>query len=148
MYTEDGFELRPVGDTMEIYASGEIFHEPEPHVAQALRRMQTYFPTSKILCDVRLAAYVLDPDEREHRATAIAEVMKDFTLAVICLSEQRALIEHTVEKIRARGGLVRVFSSKGEARDWLEDQPAAPAATPGTHTDSASFWQERQRRAG
>ncbi|MCR9267268.1 MAG: hypothetical protein NXI03_06820 [Alphaproteobacteria bacterium] len=80
MYTEDGFELRPVGDTMEIYASGEIFHEPEPHVVLALRRMQTYFPTTKILSDVRLAAYVLEPDEHDHRSSAIAEVMRSWAL--------------------------------------------------------------------
>ncbi|WP_138511588.1 hypothetical protein [Maricaulis alexandrii] len=148
MYTEDGFELRPVGDTMEIYASGEIFHEPEPHVVLALRRMQTYFPTTKILSDVRLAAYVLEPDEHDHRSSAIAEVMKDFTLAVICLSEQRPFIEQTADKIRARGGRVKIFSSKGEARDWLESQPAGPVEPMETAASTAHVWQQRERQAG
>ena len=148
MYTEDGFELRPVGDTMEIYASGEIFHEPEPHVVLALRRMQTYFPTSKILSDVRLAAYVLEPDEHDHRSSAIAEVMEDFTLAVICLSEQRPFIEQTADKIRARGGRVKIFSSKGEARDWLDSQTIDAPRPVETSAGTGRFWQHREREVG
>ena len=149
MYTEDGFELRPVGDTMEIYASGEIFHESEPPVVQAVRRMQTYFPTSKLLCDVRLAAYILDPDEREARACALAAVLKDYACAIICLSEQRNFIDPLTEQVLALGGTIKVFTSKADARDWLDQQPAVQASIKGdTQADSTRFWQERQRQAG
>lgn len=140
MYTEDGFELRPLGDTMEIYASGEIFHEPEPPVIRSIHRMQSHFPTGKLLCDVRLAAYILEPDEREERATQIAGMLKDFTCAVICMTDQRNFIDRVVEKVMARQGKIRIFPSKAEARDWLESQPGTLPASSAHRPAATGQW--------
>ncbi|WP_203291923.1 hypothetical protein [Maricaulis parjimensis] len=148
MYTEDGFELRPVGDTMELYASGEIFHEDEPQIVQSVRRMQTHFPTPKILCDVRLVAFILDEDEFEYRARAISALLKDFTAAVICLADQRDFTERMAELTRAQDGKIEIFNSKAEARDWLELQTGEQGPPASSRSHSADVWQERQRKAG
>jgi|GEM_PF-3496072 len=132
MYTEDGFELRPVGDTMEIYASGEQFHETHPPVIAAFNALATRMPVTKVICDVRLAAYILDPTELEIRARTTARALRPYKTAFVCLADQRPLLERTAINIREQGGVAELFSSKSEARDWLAEQganqgPAAPS---------------------
>ncbi|MEA1942742.1 MAG: hypothetical protein U9P68_10890 [Pseudomonadota bacterium] len=134
MYTEDGFELRPVGDTMEIYASGEQFHEANPPVVAAFRTFSARMPITKVICDVRLAAYILDPTEQEVRARTTARALLPYKTAIVCLTGQRPLLERTAEKIREHGGTAELFSSKSEARDWLATQNAGAAEAPAVPT--------------
>ncbi|MAZ92652.1 MAG: hypothetical protein CMF76_11940 [Maricaulis sp.] len=119
MYTEDGFELRPIGDTMEIYASGEQFHETRPPVIAAFQALTSRVPVTKVLCDVRLAAYILDPTELEMRARTTARALAGYRTALVCLADQHELMERTAGNIRSQGGTVELFSSKGAAREWL-----------------------------
>lgn len=126
MYTDDGFELRPVGDTMEIYASGEQFHETHPPVIAAFNALIARTPVTKVICDVRLAAYILDPTELELRARTTARALRPYKSAFVCLADQRPLLERTAENIREQGGVAEIFSSKSEARDWLADGDVVP----------------------
>ncbi|MEP3072635.1 hypothetical protein [Maricaulis sp.] len=119
MYTEDGFELRPIGDTMEIYASGEQFHETRPPVIAAFQALTSRMPVTKVLCDVRLATYVLDPTELEMRARATARALAGYRTALVCLANQHELMERTASNIRSQGGTAELFSGKGAAREWL-----------------------------
>lgn len=131
MYTEDGFELRPIGDTMEIYASGEQFHETRPPVIAAFQALTSSMQITKVLCDVRLAAYILDPTELEMRARATARALAGYKTALVCLSNQHELMERTASNIRNQGGTAELFSSKGAAREWLagEDSCRKDATT-------------------
>lgn len=138
MYTEDGFELRPVGDTMEIYASGEQFHEANPPVVAAFRTFSARMPITKVICDVRLAAYILDPTEQEVRARTTARALLPYKTALVCLNEQRALLERTAENIRAQGGIAEIFTSKSDARDWLATQNTGTAQRPAAPTRQTS----------
>lgn len=119
MYTEDGFELRPVGDTMEIYASGEQFYESRPPVIAAFQALTSRMPIFKVLCDVRLAAYILDPTELEMRARTTARALASYKTAFVCLGNQQELMTRTAINIRERGGVAELFSSKSAARAWL-----------------------------
>lgn len=126
MYTEDGFELRPVGDTMEIYASGEQFHQTQPPVAAAFQALAGRASVTKVLCDVRMAAYVLDPAEMEVRARITARTLSPYRTAIVCLANQRTLLERTAQNIRENGGEAALFSNKSAARDWLAGIPSTP----------------------
>lgn len=119
MYTEDGFELRPIGDTMEIYASGEQFHETRPPVIAAFQALTSRMPVANVLCDVRLATYVLDPTELEMRARATARALAGYRTALVCLTNQHELMERTASNIRSQGGTAELFSNKAAAREWL-----------------------------
>lgn len=121
MYTEDGFELRPLGDTMEIYASGEQFHETTPPVVAAFEALSARMTITKVLCDVRLAAYILEPEELAQRAQLSARALVPFRTAIVCLNDQRPLLDLTAANIVARGGTAKVFSNKSDARDWLAE---------------------------
>lgn len=128
MYTEDGFELRPIGDTMEIYASGEQFHQATPPVVAAFEALSARMPIGKVLCDVRLAAYILEPEELVERAQTTARILAPFKTAIVCLAGQRRLLDLTAANIEAQGGSAKVFSNKSEARDWLAEREGVAAA--------------------
>lgn len=128
MYTEDGFELRPVGDTMEVYASGEQFHETTPPVIAAFEALSARLTITKTLCDVRLAAYIMEPDELAERARLTALTLKRYRTAFVCLTDQRRLLDQTVQRIHALGGEAAVFSNKADARDWLARETALDEA--------------------
>jgi hypothetical protein len=119
MYTEDGFELRPVGDTMEIFASGEMFHETRPPVIAAFQALAERVSATKVLCDVRMAAYILDADELEVRARITSRALLPYKTAFVCLANQRGLLGRTAQNIREHGGDAALFSNKSDARDWL-----------------------------
>jgi hypothetical protein len=135
MYTEDGFELRPLGDTMEIYASGEQFHQATPPVAAAFEALSARMTISKVLCDVRMAAYILEPGEIAERAHITARILTPFRTAFVCLADQRPLIGLTAANIVAQGGNAAIFSSKSEARDWLTDAETEGGETPRLKAD-------------
>lgn len=122
MYTEDGFELRPIGDIVEIYASGEQFHETRPPVIAAFQALISRTPVTRVLCDVRLAAYILDPTEMEMRARATARELARYRTALVCLANQHELMERTADNIRSQGGTAELFSNKAAAREWLSGE--------------------------
>jgi hypothetical protein len=149
MYTEDGFELRPVGDTIEIYASGEIFHEDAPPIIAAFKTLSSQFKTRKVLCDVRLASYILDKSEEKQRTAATGAALAPFPTALVCLTSQLRIMQQTVDYIRRAGGQAKIFSSKAEARDWLtglEDATASAAPMPRSG-DAPHSWLNWARRA-
>lgn len=150
MYTEDGFELRPVGDTIEIYASGEIFHEDAPPIIAAFKTFTSQFKTRKVLCDVRLASYILEKGEEELRAAATGAALAPFPTALVCLSSQRGIMQMTVDHIHRAGGRARLFNNKAEARDWLarvEDAGKAETVPMPRSSDEPRGWWKWARRA-
>jgi hypothetical protein len=150
MYTEDGFELRPVGETIEIYASGEIFHEDAPPIIAAFKTFTSQFKIRKVLCDVRLASYILEQGEAEQRAISTGATLTPFPTAFVCLSSQQGIIQLTIDCIRRAGGQAEMFSNKAEARDWLagvEDAGKADAAPMPRSSDEPRGWWKWARRA-
>lgn len=119
VYTEDGFELKVVGDTMELSGSGEVFHEDSPPIFRAFSMLADYSDTRKVLCDLRMIVYILEPAEMAARAAIVAQILHPYLTAIVGRECQRPLLTHVVESLRTAGGEAKLFSSREAARDWL-----------------------------
>ncbi|MHA6287257.1 hypothetical protein [Maricaulis sp. CAU 1757] len=128
MYTEDGFELRPIGGTLEIYASGEFFHDPESPLFRAIDTLSRRTPFQHVLFDLRLASFILEETELAALADRLAELLAPFACALIGLSDQTDLVERLTMNMRTKGARVRHFSGKQQARDWLARQSDQPGS--------------------
>ena len=129
MYTEDGFELRAVGDTLEVYASGELFHEPSPPVLRAFSVLATHSGARRALCDIRQATYVLEDDEADERARMTAGVLAGLPTAFVGLGDQQDFVARVIANLERLDTPAALFSSKQAARDWLEGRE--PRIVPG-----------------